>query len=255
MPKLTCGVLAALLAIAGPMRASAQEPTRLYWGDTHLHTSYSFDAYLNQNDSVDPATAYRWARGLPVLHPYTGTRAQIGTPLDFLVVSDHAEALGVMPAIMEDRQQLGKLSLWDSIVRWFAIKAIRWGLPRGYGPAIFKDQLPMTLEDWGADPVFDPGNTPISTVLGDMTATATNSWRNTIDAAEEHNEPGRFSAMLGWEWSSIPAGANLHRVIVTPNGREQASQYIPFGSDQNQYPEDLWAWLEVTADNSGSDDD
>ena len=66
----------------------------LYWGDTHLHTSYSFDAFLNNNLSADPDTAYRWAKGLPVVHPYNRARVRIGTPLDFLVVSDHAEFLG-----------------------------------------------------------------------------------------------------------------------------------------------------------------
>ena len=59
------------------------------WGDTHLHTSYSFDAFLNGNRTADPETAYRYARGYPVIHPYNRTRVQIGTPLD-LVVSDHA---------------------------------------------------------------------------------------------------------------------------------------------------------------------
>ena len=70
--------------------AFAQEPTQLYFGDTHLHTSYSFDAFLSRNQSADPDTAYRWAKGKPVIHPYTRARVQIGTPLDFLVVSDHA---------------------------------------------------------------------------------------------------------------------------------------------------------------------
>ena len=71
-------------------RATAQQdgqPTQVFFGDTHLHTSYSFDAYLNENRSADPDTAYRWAKGYPVIHPYNRVRAQIGTPLDFLVVA------------------------------------------------------------------------------------------------------------------------------------------------------------------------
>ena len=68
--------------------------TQVYFGDTHLHTSYSFDAFLNNNFSADPETAYRWAKGEPVIHPYNRARVQINTPLDFLVVSDHAEMLG-----------------------------------------------------------------------------------------------------------------------------------------------------------------
>ena len=96
-----------LLLIAPVSAALAQDQTRLLWGDTHLHTSYSFDAFLNQNDSADPDTAYRWARGLPVIHPYTEARVRIGTPLDFLVVSDHAEGMGVLRAIVNGNQQLG----------------------------------------------------------------------------------------------------------------------------------------------------
>ena len=81
---------------------SAESKKNVYFGDTHLHTSYSFDAYLNRNFSADPDTAYRWAKGLPVIHPYNRTRVQIGQPLDFLVVSDHAEMLGVMRAVREE---------------------------------------------------------------------------------------------------------------------------------------------------------
>ena len=74
---------------------------RLLWGDTHLHTSYSPDAYLMQNRSADPDTAYRYAKGLPVVHPYHKARIQIGTPLDFLVVSDHGEFMGVVPMVLQ----------------------------------------------------------------------------------------------------------------------------------------------------------
>ena len=67
---------------------------QLLWGDTHLHTTYSSDAYANNNLTAGPETAYRYARGMPVIHPYHKARVQIGTPLDFLVVTDHAEFLG-----------------------------------------------------------------------------------------------------------------------------------------------------------------
>ena len=87
-----------LLFLAGPALA---EPDQLLFGDTHLHSNNSFDAYLNRNYSADPATAYRYAQGYPVIHPYHRARVQIETPLDFLVVSDHAEYLGVMRHIIE----------------------------------------------------------------------------------------------------------------------------------------------------------
>ena len=246
-------LIAGLVVAAGAAPLSANQPTQLYWGDTHLHTSYSFDAFLNLNDSADPDTAYRWARGLPVIHPYTEARVQIGTPLDFLVVSDHAEAMGVLRAIVNEHEEFGELSGWDAVVRWASITTIRVAMWAGYGSVVFKDLLPARLDNWGADPVTDPGNTPLNDSLGDISPTVITSWGEIVDAAEKHNEPGRFTALLGWEWSSIPAGANLHRVVVTPNGRNQAAQYMPYGSDQSQYPEDLWAWLDATAEKTGSE--
>ena len=245
-------LLAGLAASAWALSASAAEPTRLYWGDTHLHTSYSFDAFLNQNDSADPDTAFRWARGLPVVHPYHGARVKIGTPLDFLVVSDHAEAMGVLRAIVNHHEEFGELSGWAAIERWFSIAAIRLAMRTGYGTALFKDLLPLKLENWGDNPVLDPGNPPINNSLGDVSPTVVTSWNEIINAAQAHNDPGTFTALLGWEWSSTPAGANLHRVVITPDGPEQATQYMPYGSDQSQYPEDLWSWLEATAASTGS---
>jgi hypothetical protein len=244
-------LIAGLVVGAAPLWAA--QPTQLYWGDTHLHTSYSFDAFLNLNDSADPDTAFRWARGLPVIHPYTEARVQIGTPLDFLVVSDHAEAMGVLRAIINHQEEFGELSGWDTVKRWITITTIRVAVWAGYGSAVFKDVLPVKLDNWGSNPVTDPGNPPMDDSLGDISPTVKTSWGEIIDAAEKNNQPGNFTALLGWEWSSIPAGANLHRVVVTPNGRNQAGQYMPYGSDQSQYPEDLWAWLETTAERTDSE--
>jgi hypothetical protein len=88
-------------AAASAGYSGAGSANNLYWGDTHLHTSYSPDAYLMQNRSADPDTAYRYAKGYPVVHPYHKARIQIGTPLDFLVVSDHGEFMGVVPMLFQ----------------------------------------------------------------------------------------------------------------------------------------------------------
>jgi len=251
MKAIFASLIAALAAAAAPAQ-STDQPTRLYWGDTHLHTSYSFDAYLNQNDTADPDTAYRWAKGLPVIHPYHNARVRIGTPLDFLVVSDHAEGMGLLRAIINHHEELGDVEGWDAVRRWTSLAIVRLAMWTGHGPLVFNDLLPRKLHHWGDNPVLDPGNPPIDDSLGDISPTVVTSWGEMIDAAEAHNEPGKFTALLGWEWSSIPAGANLHRVVVTPNGREQAKQYMPYGSDQSQYPQDLWAWLDETAGRTGS---
>lgn len=226
--------------------------TQLFWGDTHLHTSYSFDAYLNQNDSADPDTAYRWAKGLPVVHPYHNAKVKIKQPLDFLVVSDHAEALGVLRTVNEDLGTLPELDWWPSVKRWFAIELIQLSFRWDFSKNLFMDMLPEKQYLPGTDPTKDPGNTPINSTLGDVSPIVKHSWQQIIEAAERHNQPGKFTALLGWEWSSIPAGSNLHRVVMSPNGKAEAEQYLPFSAIDSQYPEDLWRWLSKTSKQTNS---
>ena len=82
---------------------------------------------------------------------------------------------------------------------------------------------------------------------GDTTKIRNKVWTDIVETAERHNEPGKFTSLIGWEWSSTPAGANLHRVVFTPDGADKALQFLPYGSDVSQYPEDLWAWLDATS--------
>ena len=245
--------LSSLFLAVTSASVSASEPTNLYWGDTHLHTAYSFDAFLSQNYSATPDTAYRWAKGQPVVHPFTRAKVRIGTPLDFLVVSDHAEGLGLMRAVVNEKEELGDMGPWGEFKRWLAKGLIRDKVADNEGMDIFNDVLPVRAENPGSDPVADPANYPHDPVLGDFSKTRKTAWGEIIDAAERHNQPGKFTAFLGWEWSSIPTGANLHRVVMTPNGAEQGSQYVPYGSDESQYPEDLWNWLDKTAKDTGSE--
>ena len=252
--KIKTFALAALISSLASTVISAEEMTQLYWGDTHLHTAYSFDAYLNQNHSTTPDDAYRWAKGQPVLHPYTRAKVRIGTPLDFLVVSDHAEALGLIRSIVNETEELDSdLSIWGEIKRWIALKTVRDKVSEGEGGDIFRNFLPSRAEQPGTDPVQDPANASPASAFGDLTKTKSTAWGAIIDAAERHNEPGKFTAFIGWEWSSTPTGVNLHRVVMSPNGADKARQYLPFGSDQSQYPEDLWAWLDKTASTTGSE--
>ncbi len=227
---------------------------KVYFGDTHLHSSYSFDAFLNSNHSADPDTAYRFAKGQPVIHPYNRTRVQIGTPLDFLVVSDHAEMLGVMKAVREGSFIETDLGWFQNIEQWYTFRLINDAIDNNTGLAFFARFLPQNpaIEDHG-DPVKDSSN-DISrlSVFGDMKPTSTAAWHDIIETAERHNDPGKFTSFLGWEWSSIPAGANLHRIVMTPDGADKGKQFLPFGSDQSQYPEDLWQWLEETQQKTGA---
>jgi hypothetical protein len=78
------------------------------------------------------------------------------------------------------------------------------------------------------------------------------SWRTITETADKYNQPGVFTALIGWEWSSLPGGANLHRIVLTDSDKNLAQMYEPFGLDDSPYPEDLWAWLEKTSEKTGA---
>jgi len=245
--------LIGLIALFVAGTAIASEGKKLLWGDTHLHTTYSSDAFANNNLLADPDTAYRYARGLPVIHPYHRARVQVETPLDFLVVSDHAEFLGTVRHVYFEGVDTTGLGLVDSakalIVQW----KLRSAIDQRNGRELFVDALPAAedprtaaaeaLAGLGGDIAWFP---PMPKVEMD-------TWNLITDAAERYNEPGEFTALIGWEWSSIPGGANLHRVVLTDSGAEVAQQFRPFSLIDSPYPEDLWAWLEQTSIDTGAD--
>lgn len=221
---------------------------QIYWGDTHLHTNRSFDAFTNRNFSVGPDDAYRFARGLPVEHPGHKARVQLETPLDFLVVSDHAEFLGSIRHLYNDGIPTDGMGFFQKLRLWYGQYLIRDAIDKGEGRAFFVSQLPEpfdtpqeAISEWDlAGSVF-----PRVPVIEDK------AWADITDAADANNIPGEFSAILGWEYSLIPGGANLHRVVMTDLDGESAKQFQPFGSDDSLYPEDLWAWLEETSEQTG----
>ena len=210
----------------------AKEPTRLYWGDTHLHTSYSADAYFLGNRSADPDTAYRWAKGLPVVHPSTQSRVQIHTPLDFLVVADHAEMLGVPLKLMQGDPLLNATATGR---KWVAM------MREGKGAEVFEHEFGRAINT----------NTPIADF--EEASIKETAWGDVIDAAKRHYAPCSFTSLIGLEWTSTPNGNNLHRVVFMPDGAEKARQFIPFSSLDSDKPEDLWAWLQETSERVGTD--
>jgi len=203
----------------------------VYWGDTHLHTSYSPDAFLMGNQTADPDTAYRYAKGLPVVHPYHKARIQIHTPLDFLVVSDHGEFMGVIPNILKDNPIVANTETGKRYKKMFA---------EGKSIDVFGELIGQIN-----------GVTPVNPELSNEEISRS-VWGEIMAASDRHNEPGKFTAFMGWEWSSTPGGANLHRVVVMKEGKEKGEQFIPYTALDSDKPEDLWKWLDNTSSKTGA---
>ena len=165
-------------------------PKNVYWGDTHLHTRNSADAYSLGNLSLSPADAFRFARGQELI-AHNGMRVQLRRPLDFLVVSDHAEYLG----------GFYRFNVGDALIRGTDV-ANKW---QGFVDA---GEISKVYATFVAS-MDDPENNP---PLPESTRRAI--WEDVALTADEHNKPGRFTAFTGYEWTAMIDGNNLHRVVI-----------------------------------------
>ncbi len=206
--------------------AGRKYPTRVYFGDTHTHTANSGDAFIG-GDRLTPEKAYRFARGEEVVSS-SGVPAKLARPLDFLVIADHVEGLGVMMQAYE-----GNLALVVDPVaaRWN--RALRAG---GTDAIAATEEIVSAQANRSMPPVFRNQNV-IAPVMRSV-------WHDYIATADRFNEPGRFTALIGFEWTSSPGGDNLHRNVVFRDGKERAGQMLPFSTWQSNNPERLWDWME-----------
>lgn len=204
-------------------------PLNVYWGDTHVHTSYSPDASMLGNTRLGPEQAYRFARGEKVLAS-NGMQAKLVRPLDFLVVADHAEYMGLMPRLRNADPELLKHATGKRWYDWF--QEGREGQLR-------------TFQEFSEDLAKNKSRIPFDAI-------ARSTWDFMAQTADRFNQPGRFTALIGYEWSSTPAGNNLHRVVVFRDGADKVTQFAPFSSFDSVDPEDLWAHLAAyEADTNG----
>ncbi len=205
-------------------------PSNVYWGETHLHTGLSLDAGLFGN-ILGHADAYRLARGEEIMAS-SGQLVKLGRPLDFLVITDHSDMMGIAtdiqkgtPNILADPkgkewhegfkkggEAAGKAAF--DLITHFAQMKVPEQLVKDYSP--------------GAE-VYDK------------------LWNDIINTADEYNEPGRFTALIGFEWTSVPKGFNLHRNVILRDDKIRAGQVVPLTTQPplgTTDPLDLYAWLE-----------
>lgn len=247
-----------------PAQSWSENATELLWGDTHLHSSYSVDAYMAGNRNAEPDVAYRYAKGEPVVHPYNKTRVQIQQPLDFLSVADHAEYLGIVPLVFNGDVDTSNMGLFERLKSWLLVKYLGSKIedPRE-GTKFFTGLLPEPEIKSGdtRDPVqaaidagTDGGLESIGLVDDETAARLTASqWGKSMQAADRHYQPGEFTTLVGWEWTQTASGANLHRIVISDADGKTASTFDPVGADDAPYPEQLWDKLEEIAGETGVD--
>lgn len=213
--------------VAGLLASSAlADPNPLknaYFGETHAHTALSLDAFIG-GARLMPSDSLRFAKGAPVI--INGRIKQLVRPLDFAAISDHVEYLGEMYSTIfpdapghdqDDLEQLRTLESLQDKQNWF-----------------YKYVVSNNRGDNPSHPPFYQG--PETTRSG---------WQIIIDAAEEHNDPGTFTAFIAFEWSAAPKGGNMHRNVIF---RDSTVPDLPFSSYDSNKVEELWQWLQQAED-------
>ncbi|MFK7977010.1 MAG: DUF3604 domain-containing protein [Halioglobus sp.] len=250
-------ILCSVLVFSAPVIASQTDssaysppiandyPSRVLWGDTHVHSNLSPDAFTFGNRGVTPEQAFRFARGETVTSQ-TGLEARLSRPLDFLLLSDHSEFLGIFPKVFAGSADMIDTPLgkrWGGYIqeRKFNNVLMEFGvlsMGREFLEATLKQVESTPGLDLDADILRDPKQSEVPTSVRQSI------WDQVGAVADRFNEPGRFTALIGYEWTSMPGGNNLHRNVLFRDSSTLTSQVLPFSSMDGGDPEELWAFLE-----------
>jgi hypothetical protein len=225
-------LLCSMLVVSGAWAAdSAGEPGRssgkknplknVYFGEQHMHTQNSFDAFASGTRQTW-AEAYDWALGKEVKLSTTGEKMRKKTPYDFVAITDHAEYFGVLKELINPKSELSKSKLAKSLAK---------GSPEA------ANQVLLTLLT---------NNPMLEYVTPEL---KTSQWESYVKVANQYNDPGKFTTLLGFEWTAIPNGRNMHRNVFFRDNKGPRATFSAFDSI---YPEDLWTYLEVQR-NAGID--
>ena len=210
-------------------------PDRPLWGDSHLHTALSMDAGAFGN-RLGLDEAYRFARGEEVVSA-TQIPVRLSRPLDWLVVADHSDNMGFFPDLFAGKPHI----LADPVGRdWYN------RIQAGEGVGVALELIGMASQGKFPDALmYWPDSAPYKSV-----------WAETVAAAERFNDPGQFTAFIGYEWTSLVQGNNMHRVVIYRDGGDKAGQLVPYtmiAPQGSPNPRDLWTWLENYEQKTGGD--
>jgi len=204
---------------AGPPQVERNPERNAYFGETHVHTSWSFDAYVFGNMKAGPEDAYRYAKGETITHA-AGYPIKITRPLDFMAVTDHAEYAGVIPLANDPGSPISKLPIAEQL----KVRS-KEDIQRVYlflGDSIIK-------------------NAPIKELVSPEVAG--NVWKQVISIADKYYQPGKFTTFVAYEWTSTPDNRNMHRNIIFKDSKKVPE--VPFSSLDSDHPEDLWNWMDT----------
>jgi Protein of unknown function (DUF3604) len=227
-PSITLGfMLGCLFPLSTPQQTLSQEPPpsqqpnperNAFFGETHVHTSWSFDAYVFGNMKAGPEDAYKYAMGQPIMHP-AGYQVKITHPLDFMAVTDHAEYAGTVPLANDPSSPISKLPIAEKL----KVRS-KEDIMRVYGflgASITKNE-----------PIPELANPEV----------AGSVWKQVVSDADKYYQPGKFTTFAAYEWTSTPDNRNMHRNVIFKDSKK-VPEY-PFSSLDSDHPEDLWNWMD-----------
>ena len=188
--------MSASLTVASAFAQEKNPERNAYFGETHIHTAWSFDAFVFGNMKTGPEDAYKFAMGQPIEHP-AGYKIQITRPLDFMAVTDHAEYVGILPLANAPNSDISKLPIAEKLkVRSKEDILKIYGF---LGDSITKNQ-------------------PIPELTSPQVASEV--WKQIIAAADKYYQPGKFTTFVAYEWTSTPDNRNMHRNIIFKDSKK-----------------------------------
>jgi Protein of unknown function (DUF3604) len=214
-------LLALGASLAIPAWAQEKNPERnAYFGETHVHTSWSLDAWLGGDRITDPGDAYKYFKGEPIKHPM-GYDVKIDTPLDWAGVTDHSEYVGVTRLANDPNSSISKLAVAQPLIL------------KNDSIAEFQRVFEYCLDHLIGKP-------PVKALMSPEVARTV--WKENIELADKANEPGKFTAFCSYEWTAMPNNMNLHRNIFFKDCSKVPE--MPFSALDSYHPEDLWIWMD-----------